>query len=506
MGFTGGGTPYRCCVSGIVLGNARLVGGGAEPVDLLIEAGRVSAIALAGRAGGDRVELDGGYVLAGLWDHHVHFTQYALARSRIDLSRAVSAAEAARMVGRQVSERQPAAGTRVAGFGFRDGLWPDQPDKALLDAVVPGLPVALAGGDLHCVWLNSAGLALVGAGDHPTGVLREDAVFPVLERFQALPDRELDALVLEAAADLAARGVVGVVELEKQRNPDVWSRRAESGPLPLRVECGVYAEDLEWAIGEGLRTGDPLPASPLLRMGPLKVLTDGSLNTRTAYCDHAYPGIDDTSPERHGLLVVPPDELVRLMRPAHEHGIVPAIHAIGDHANSLVLDAFAEVGCRGRIEHAQLLRNEDFERFALLGVEASVQPYHAVDDREVADVHWAGRTGRAYAYGDLWRAGARLRFGSDAPVAPPDPWLTMQAAVARTVDEREPWHPEQRLPVKVALTASTSKSWLPRLGGPADLVVLEQDPLSVRADKLGSLPVRATMVGGEWTYGAASLR
>jgi predicted amidohydrolase YtcJ len=486
-------------VGAIVLGNARLVGGGAEPVDLVVESGRITAISLVGRAGGDRVELDGRYVLAGLWDHHVHFTQYALSRSRIDLSHVESAAEAARVVGREVSERQPAAGTRVAGFGFRDGLWPDLPDKALLDAVVPGLPVALASGDLHCVWLNSAGLALVGAGDHPSGVLREDAVFPALQQFQALPDREVDALVLAAGADLAARGVVGIVELESQRNPEVWSRRAESGRLQLRVDCGVYAENLEWAIGQGLRTGDTLAASPLLRMGPLKVLTDGSLNTRTAYCDQAYPGIEDSSAERFGLLVVPPGELVPLMRQAHEHGIVPAIHAIGDHANSLALDAFAEVGCGGRIEHAQLLRNEDFERFGLLGVEAGVQPYHAVDDRDVAEVHWAGRTGRAYAYGDLWRAGARLRFGSDAPVAPPDPWLTIQAAVARTVDEREPWHPEQRLPVGVALDASTAGGGLPQVGEPADLVVLERDPLSVPVKELATMTVHATMTAGQWT-------
>lgn len=482
-----------------MLGDARLVGGGAEPVDLVVEAGRITAIALAGRGVGERVELDGRYVMAGLWDHHVHFTQYALARSRIDLSHVESAAEAARLVGKKVSERQPAAGTRVAGFGFRDGLWPDQPDKALLDAVVPGLPMALAARDLHCVWLNSAGLAVVGAADHPTGVLREDAVFPVLRAFQALPDQELDALVREAAAGLAARGVVGIVELETQRNPEVWSRRAASGRLPLRVECGVYPEDLAWAIGQGLRTGDALAASPLLRMGPLKVLTDGSLNTRTAYCDQAYPGIDESSEERHGLLVVPRDDLVRLLRQADEHGIVPAIHAIGDHANSLVLDAFAEVGCRGRIEHAQLLRNEDFERFAALGVEAGVQPYHAVDDRDVAEVHWAGRTGRAYAYGDLWRAGARLRFGSDAPVAPPDPWLTIQAAVARTVDEREPWHPEQRLPIAVALSASTAHGVLPRVGEPADLAVLERDPLVVTAGELGTLRVHATMAAGHWT-------
>lgn len=469
-------------------------------MDLVIEAGRIAAVTLAGNGLGERVDLAGRYVLSGLWDHHVHLNQYALARGRIDLSRVESAAEAARVVQQYVTERRPSAGTRIAGFGFRDGLWPDTPDKALLDAVAPGLPIALASGDLHSVWLNSAGLMLVGAAGHPSGLLREDAVPPVLKAFQTMPANELDALVLAAAKEqLASRGVVGIVDLEAQRNPEVWARRAEAGrPLPLRVECGVYAGDLDWAIGAGIPSGDQLTGDGLVRMGPLKVLTDGSLNTRTAYCDDPYPGL--TGPESHGLLVVPRAELVRLMTEAHAHGIVPAIHAIGDRANGLALDAFAAVGCGGRIEHAQLLRDEDFERFAALGVEASVQPYHAVDDRDVADVHWAGRTSRAFAYADLWRAGARLRLGSDAPVAPPDPWLTLQAAVLRTVDEREPWHPEQRLPVQVALDASTAAGATPRVGRPADLVVVERDPLTTPPDQLGAMPVHATMVAGRWTW------
>lgn len=109
------------------------------------------------------------------------------------------------------------------------------------------------------------------------------------------------------------------------------------------------------------------------------------------------------------------------MRRAAAHGIEPAVHAIGDRANTVALDAFEAVRCRGRIEHAQLLSPEDLPRFARLGVTAGVQPRHATDDRDVADRHWAGRTERAFAYADLLAAGARLEFGSDAPVSPLDP-------------------------------------------------------------------------------------
>jgi len=189
------------------------------------------------------------------------------------------------------------------------------------------------------------------------------------------------------------------------------------------------------------------------------------------------------------------------MRDAFAHGIEPAVHAIGDRANTLALDAFAAVGCRGRIEHAQLLTAADVPRFAELGVTAGVQPAHATDDRDVADRHWAGRTGRAFAYGDLLASGARLEFGSDAPVSPLDPWLGIAAAVHRTDDERPAWHPEQRIPVRAALAASARGRFQIRVGDAADLVVVDVDPSEADARTLREMPVHATMLGGRWTHG-----
>jgi predicted amidohydrolase YtcJ len=248
-------------------------------------------------------------------------------------------------------------------------------------------------------------------------------------------------------------------------------------------------------VDEGMRTGDRI--DDLLTVGRFKVLTDGSLNTRTAYCYDEYPGLEGQELSR-GMLTLPPDELIPLMRLAHEHGIVPDVHAIGDHANSLVLDAFETVGCGGRVEHAQLLADRDIPRFAQLGVEISVQPEHLVDDRDVTDRYWPGRTGRAYAFRSLLDAGARLRFGSDAPVAPLDPWVTMAAAVSRTRGEREPWHPEQRVSVAEAMAASTRTTV--EVGQPADLVVTEADPFAVDADGLRTMPVAATLLGGRFTH------
>jgi predicted amidohydrolase YtcJ len=223
------------------------------------------------------------------------------------------------------------------------------------------------------------------------------------------------------------------------------------------------------------------------------VLTDGSLNTRTAYCYDPYPGTDNV-----GLLTVPPEQLLPLMRTAAAAGIEPTVHAIGDRANTLALDAFEEIGSGGRIEHAQLVAEADFVRFGALGVEASVQPEHAMDDRDVADRYWAGRNDRTIALRSLLDAGATLVLGSDAPVAPLDPWVSIAAAVGRARDGREPWHPEQSITWDEALTASTRTTIA--VGQPADLVLVDADPATASPETLRTMPVAATLLAGRFTH------
>jgi hypothetical protein len=200
--------------------------------------------------------------------------------------------------------------------------------------------------------------------------------------------------------------------------------------------------------------------------------------------------------------------LLGLARAAVAQGFLPAIHAIGDRATTLALDTFEALGplpadlasIGGSIEHAQLVATADLPRFAALGVRASVQPEHAMDDRDVADHYWAGRTGRAFAYRALWEAGAELALGSDAPVAPLDPWVTISAAVSRRRDGQQPWHLEQALPIEAALGASWGGEQDLAVGGPADLVVTEQNPVTADGQQLRHMPGHATMVAGEWTY------
>lgn len=475
----------------MLLRNLRIAGTDGEPVDILPINGVIASVAPAGTSTMGR-DFGGRWVSPGLWDNHVHFGQWALVRQRLDVSSAGSARETAAILARAL-ESAPPEPTPIVGYGFRDALWADAPSVELLDAAAGARPVVLVSGDLHAVWLNRAALALHGHAAHPTGLLREDPAFEITRRIATVADDVLDGWVDAAARAAAARGVVGVVDLEMGWGLDDWSRRIAAGTRSLKVEFGIYPQHLDRAIELGLRSGDRI--GELLTVGPFKVLTDGSLNARTAYCFDEYPGREGREHSR-GLLTLTPDELLPLLRRAVDAGLRPAVHAIGDHANALALDAFARLGSGGSIEHAQLLAEADFARFAELGVTASVQPDHALDDRDVAERHWAGRTGRAFALRSLLDAGATLALGSDAPVSPLDPWTTAAAAVTRTRDAREPWHPEQRITVAEALAASTRSTIA--VGQPADLVLTDDDPFAV--DDLRSVAVAATLLGGRFTF------
>jgi predicted amidohydrolase YtcJ len=478
----------------LLLRDARLPGAD-PPADVLVRAGRVGRIGPAGgvpRDGAAEVRLDGRTLWPGLWDEHVHFTQWVIRRERLDVSAAHTAAEAAALV-------RDAAGTGgppLVGYGFRDALWPDAPTRAALDAAAPGRPVVLCSADLHCGWLNTRAADLFGTPVDDTGVLRESAWMDTLDRLNRGTAPAPEAY-RAAALDAARRGVVGVVDYENADNAREWPARVAAGVTALRVEASVWPRRLAEAVERGHRTGRPLDDRGLVTAGRLKVIVDGSLNTRTALCHTPYPG---PGPHAHGVQNVPPDELAALLRTAHAAGIGAAVHAIGDRANQQVLDVYERTGISGTVEHAQFVSPADFARFGRLGLVASVQPEHAMDDRDVADRLWPGRTGRAFAFRSLYEAGATLRFGSDAPVAPLDPWHAVCAAVTRSRDGRPPWHPEQRLPREVALAASARGRTRVAVGDVADLAVLDENPLTVAADRLRDLPVAGTLLAGRWTW------
>ncbi|MBP2330755.1 putative amidohydrolase YtcJ [Kibdelosporangium banguiense] len=481
-------------MSALLLCDVQL-GTGGPRVDVAVSGGRVSAIGPGLPRTGEVIACGGGTLLPGLVDVHVHATQWASSRRRIPLAEATSAADVVTMLVSRLADRPSAVGELVLGHGFRDGAWPDVPHKDLLERALPGRPVALFSNDLHTLWLSPTALRLIGR-DHPTGVLLENDCMAATAELPSASVSQLDAWVLEATDAAAARGVTEIVDYEYADTTTDWLRRLTERAPGVRVSAVVSRPLLDTAIERGRRTGDVLPGTGgMVKVGPYKLFVDGSLNTRTAYCHDPYPGQD-----AHGLLELPFDELVALMGKASRHGLTPAVHAIGDHANTIALDAFAEVGCAGRIEHAQLVRPDDLARFAQLGVIAGVQPAHQPDDRDVADQHWAGRTAHAFPYGALLAAGATLEIGSDAPVSPLNPWDGIASAVTRTDDSRPAWHPEQAISLPVALAAASRGRSEVRVGDVADLTVTAEDPAG--AADLREIPIAVTLVDGRITYRA----
>jgi predicted amidohydrolase YtcJ len=391
----------------------------------------------------------------------------------------------------------------LVGYGHRLGTWTTDPTVAMLDAVAPDVPVVLIAGDAHHAWLNSRALERLGLPVRE-GLVLENEWYDAHSRIDLVAEPDLSPAAYRRTLDAAAAlGITGIVDLERGQLPADWGSRDS----PIRVRVSTYAEGLDHIIDAGLRSGDPLvEGQDLLVMGPLKVISDGSLNTRSAWCEHPYAdGSGSGAPNQS------PAELRALMTRATEHGLETAIHAIGDAACHDVLAAYEETGARGSMEHAQLMTRADVTRMGRLGVRASVQPAHLLDDRDVSELIWPDRTDRCFPLRWMLDDGVPLAFGSDAPVSPLDPWLAIAAAVHRSADDRPAWHGEQAVTPREALAASVDGQGSVHAGARGDLVLLDADPLddsgttADQAARLRAMPVAATWVAGRLVHGDEGL-
>lgn len=465
------------------------------PVDVLVEDGLVTEVGsgLPTRGRDEVVDADGRWLIPGLWDQHTHVGLWTVASARLDLAGTRTPEDVLAAVRSRI-ESGPAG--PVIGYGHRSGTWTRPATVRELDAVTGDVPVVLVSGDGHHAWVNSAGLRALQFAPRDEVVAEAEwfAAYPRLGGLEAASTGpEAYRATLERAAAL---GVVGVVDFEFGGRWEAWADRWHQGCDLLRVRWAAYASVLDDALAAGLRTGAPLPGVPggLATVGPLKIISDGSLNTRTAWCCEEYA---DT-PGHHGAPNQSEAELAELLARGSAAGFAVATHAIGDRAVASALEAYRATGARGSIEHAQLVRHEDVTVMAELGLTASVQPAHLLDDRDVTERLWPGRAERCFAFRWMVDAGVRLALGSDAPVSPLDPWLAMHAAVARTADDRGPWHSEQALTPREALAASVDGQGTVAAGSRADLVLLDRDPLG--GGSLRQVPVSLTVINGRITH------
>jgi len=389
------------------------------------------------------------------------------------------------------------------------------------------------------VLLNSKALALAGitsqTPDPPGGVIVHDVRG---EPTGALKDAAIDLVdrVIPPPTPAERRGSIeralreaaslGVTSVQNMANPpdDYGDLRVLSELLAEgRLTARVYVAPLITGVGDQARLGIGRAfGGPFLRIGAVKGYADGSLGSRTAYFFDAF--LDQ--PGNRGLLSDTMQPLSRTrdyLAQAEAAGIQVCIHAIGDEAISTVLDLYAEVekaagprDRRWRIEHAQHMAAKDFDRFAALKVIASVQPYHAIDDGRWAEARIGhDRASRTYAFRTFREHGVRLAFGTDWPVAPLDPMLTLYAATTRaTLDDRNPggWFPEQKLTIAEAIEAYTLGSAYAEFqerdkgsitpGKLADFVLLSEDVLRLPPSELRRVKVSRTWLGGAEVYRA----
>ncbi len=482
------------------------------------------------------VNLEGRRVLPGLTDSHIHFYEWALFLQGLTLEDATSLNEVLTRVKEAVTQAEP--GTWIVGQGWNQDRWPDPklPTRFDLDKVAPDNPVILWRTDLHLAWVNSVALETAGIttatpdpdmgvidrdeAGQPTGVLRELAINLVRDVMPPHTDEQTDEAMRRAMTKLHQLGLIGVHDFRIMGGEDgppalrAWQRLRAADELELRAWVLIPGELLDEAITLGLQTGF---GDDFLRIGPAKFFSDGATGPRTAWMLESF---EDAGT---GLPLTPMSQMAEAISKAHKAGISTAIHAIGDRAVRELLDVYTEVtgtqeaGTKPRIphriEHVQHSHLDDLKRLGPLGLIASVQPLHLTDDMQMVDKACGSRARWAYAFRDLLDADTVLALGSDCPVASPNPFWGIHAAVTRQKRDGTPeggWYPSQKLSLAEAVWGYTMGAAIATgqeaaqgsltQGKLADIIVLDQDIFEIPPEKIHTTEVVMTVFDGRIVY------
>ncbi|MFA7587027.1 MAG: amidohydrolase family protein [Novosphingobium sp.] len=478
------------------------------------------------------VDGKGRVLIPGMIDSHVHMIQIGMTTLMLDLTGTKSLAEAQARIAAHAAAHPDKPW--ILGFGWNQESWGlgRMPTAAEIDAAVTDRPVWLMRVDGHAGWANSAAMTAAGitaasrapaggridriAGStRPSGIL-VDAATDLVQRIVPAPRPEDRDLALSNAQDILLRqGITAVADMGT--TIDDWQafrRAGDSGGLRLRIMA--YAAGIDAMVLIGGPAPTPWLYDDRLRLNGVKLFVDGALGSHGAALKAPYA--DD--PGNSGLLLTDSTKLGNQMSRAAMDNFQVAVHAIGDAANRLVLDAIEELSetykgdRRWRIEHAQIVDPADLARFGKHGIVASMQPVHQASDRAMAEVRLGpSRLAGAYAWNGLANAGARLAFGSDAPVEAPDPFAGIATAITRQDANGQPfdgWQPQERISREAALAAYTAgaahagfaEGRFGRLavGERADFLLVDEDPLLAPATAVRNITVEQTWVAGRLAW------
>jgi predicted amidohydrolase YtcJ len=481
------------------------------------------------------LDAQGKLLLPGFNDAHVHFVDGGDHLTAVQLKDAATPEEFAKRIGDRA--KTTPKGEWVVGGDWDEQRWSPAalPTKELIDAATTETPVWVNRYDGHESLANSVALRLAGitaktadpaggeivrdAQGNPTGVLKDAAQDLVNKVMPPMTAAHRMRAIHQALDHAASLGVTSVQDMNPSyEDVKAYAELQERGGLTVRIYAAPMETTWKDQARIGIRRGF---GSSFLRMGAVKGYADGSLGSETAYFFDAYTD----APDKTGLLsdeMHPVSALQQRLRGADAAGLQLCIHAIGDRAISMTLDMFTQIektngkkDRRWRIEHSQHLAAKDFARYARLGVIASVQPYHAIDDGRWAESRIGpDRIKRTYAFRTFIDNGVRLAFGTDWFVAPLSPMWSLYAAVTRaTLDGKTPngWVPEQKLTVAEAIEAYTMGSAYAEFqekekgsitpGKLADFVVLSDDIFKIPAASIKNVKVEATFLGGKLVYG-----
>lgn len=475
-----------------------------------------------------RVDLRGRHLLPSLTDAHAHLVDMGEELSQADLRGAKSEKEAVEKL-KQFFALHPTSGPLV-GNGWDQADWPGQafPSRASLDSAYPDRPVVLNRIDGHASWVNTAALKQAHLWDAkdpeggkiardkeglPTGMLLDTAQDALDSLRPPYTDEQLENFIRLAVQKSLSFGITTVDDAAAHpRHIEAVRRLLHRGEINFRVYALAHSdkdEELKPLLDRGIEVG---AENGRLTVRAVKLFADGAMGSRGAALVEPYS--DD--PGNRGLLRMTPEEFVAKVKWIDSKGFQIAVHAIGDRGNQVTIDAF-EKGLgekiaekRPRLEHAQLLREEDLARIAKDGIVASMQPVHCTSDMKWVDSRVGKQRARfAYAWKKLLDLGVPLAFGSDAPVEDINPWHGLFAAVTRQDAGFQPvggFYPENRISLSEAFRGFTrgaafsefeeKTSGSLEVGHWADFMILARDPFKVPLKDLRRMPVEEVYVGG----------